>query len=369
MSERQNFATHSDLFYSQIFEVDRMALSYGVLEADGYVIPCGRHCAADVDLYLNGAPLKTLRWFSLKDGRADLVDAFGDLVGPEHKGAFQVREPVRSDATLKEISLTLVDRATGQPVHARRRYLLPLEGLPHALPSHDRQKRVMGWANDSKYFMLGYSHYRYVADLFAAYGERPFEDVRFLDFGCGPGRVGSCIAHYSKSVTYTGVDIDWDNIQWAAANVAPHSNGRANFFAGNLMPPLPFQPASYDVIYANSVFTHLRFGPQNAWLDELARLAAPGAILLLTTHGPTYLAYGHRHRPMDELNAWLDDGFVEFGVNADLHSSIGENDYYIDTLHSHDYIRENWTRSGLFEVLAIEEGLFGYQDVVVLKRV
>jgi len=76
------------------------------------------------------------------------------------------------------------------------------------------------------------------------------------------------------------VDVDRRQIAWAAR----HLPGR--FEAIPLAPPTAFAPASFDVIFSISVFTHLDEPMQEAWLAELARLLRPGGLLLATTHAP-----------------------------------------------------------------------------------
>ena len=51
--------------------------------------------------------------------------------------------------------------------------------------------------------------------------------------------------------------------------------------------PLAMPADHFDFIYAISVFTHLREDYQDAWLEELARVARPDGIVLLTVHGPS----------------------------------------------------------------------------------
>jgi SAM-dependent methyltransferase len=50
-------------------------------------------------------------------------------------------------------------------------------------------------------------------------------------------------------------------------------------------PPLPFEDASFDLVYSISVFTHLDEEMQDAWLNELKRVLRPGGILIITVHG------------------------------------------------------------------------------------
>ena len=63
----------------------------------------------------------------------------------------------------------------------------------------------------------------------------------------------------------------------------------ARFERNTLAPPLDFDDESFDLVYALSVFTHLTAELQLAWRDELLRVLRPGGLLLLTTHGRSYV--------------------------------------------------------------------------------
>lgn len=103
-------------------------------------------------------------------------------------------------------------------------------------------------------------------------------------------------------------------------------------------------------MYAISVFTHLTEPAQDAWLAELDRITRPGAILLLSTHGPhTWPSLPPSYRRQIEH-----DGFL--WVDAT------ENAY-----HSPTYIREHWsTHVDVLDILP--HGVVGYQDLVVARR-
>ena len=70
--------------------------------------------------------------------------------------------------------------------------------------------------------------------------------------------------------------------------------------------PVPGQPpergvdypdATFDLIYAFSVFTHLAPAGQTFWIAELTRVLKPGGCLFLTTHGEHYLPQLSRRGP------------------------------------------------------------------------
>jgi SAM-dependent methyltransferase len=100
-----------------------------------------------------------------------------------------------------------------------------------------------------------------------------------LDFGCGCGRTLRWLIGRFPEVHWRGADVDAEAIAWCQA----HMPGAA-FVSGQPLPPLPFEGASFDLIYAISVFTHLNEDFQRAWIVELERMLKPGGMLLLSVY-------------------------------------------------------------------------------------
>ncbi len=102
---------------------------------------------------------------------------------------------------------------------------------------------------------------------------------RLLDVGCGPGGIAKKIARRLPQMRVVGVDFSVNMISAAkAAAAAQDLSSRVHFFSGDAK-RLPFPERSFDFVLSNSVLHHLH--DPLAMLDEMARVAKPGGIVLL----------------------------------------------------------------------------------------
>ncbi|UCH92783.1 MAG: class I SAM-dependent methyltransferase [Candidatus Aminicenantes bacterium] len=103
-----------------------------------------------------------------------------------------------------------------------------------------------------------------------------------LDFGCGCGRL---LRHIKSqgSAQLQGSDYNRKLIQWCQENLK-----FADFNVNHLAPPIQYHDEEFDLIYAQSVFTHLSKELQLQWLRELHRILRPKGILYFTTHGEQF---------------------------------------------------------------------------------
>ena len=137
--------------------------------------------------------------------------------------------------------------------------------------------RVAGTADAEWFLRSGRAAY----DAIAAHV--PLDSLEsVLDFGCGCGRVTRYWSDFEGAVS--GSDVNAKAIEWCRDNL-----GFASFERNTLAPPLDFDAESFDLVYALSVFTHLTAELQLAWRDEMLRVLRPGGLLLVTTHGRSYV--------------------------------------------------------------------------------
>lgn len=144
---------------------------------------------------------------------------------------------------------------------------------------------------------VGPGDFRAIGEEFAGLlvtlaGLRP--DHRVLDIGCGAGRMAVPLARLlGPQGRYDGIDVVPAAIRWCRRHVAPlHPgfrfhladlrNARYNPGGGTDAASyrFPFADSAFDTILLASVLTHLAPEAVARYLDEVARLLAPGGCCL-----------------------------------------------------------------------------------------
>jgi len=223
-------------------------------------------------------------------------------------------------------------------------HVTPTDGMP--LPPRRLMVRVAGTADADWFLRGGRAGY----DAIAAHV--PLAELgSVLDFGCGCGRVTRYFREHEGDVA--GSDVSRDAVAWCRSNLP-----FARFEVNGLAPPLAFDDASFDLVYALSVFTHLTADLQLAWRDELCRVLRPGGRLLVTTHGSSYLP-----RLDEDERARFERGelVVRWG------DVVGSN--LCSAYHPERYLRETFADGFTFVELEAE-GARGNptQDLVLLQK-
>lgn len=109
------------------------------------------------------------------------------------------------------------------------------------------------------------------------------EKKSILDFGCGCGRVLRYFSFLSNHSNLYGCDYNKKLVKWCKENLS-----FAEIAQNNSIPPLPYSQEKFDLIYANSVFTHLTEDLQDKWLSEIERTLKQGGHFIFTFHGESH---------------------------------------------------------------------------------
>jgi hypothetical protein len=333
----------------------------------------GTHVAvAGWSMAVPGAREPAEGWFKVNGHRFDVIryplerrdvgDVFWQRAGSAHSG-FECEIDNLADPYpngVLEIQRVVPD--TPAVERGRDSWFKPDPASHADLPDEDRRFRVIGDRDPVGFLVSGATDYhRLDRALVAVAGRRLHEFDRVLDWGVGCGRLAR---HFPAAcaTALTGCDIDRDNVDWCSA----HLPGR--YVTSQLTPPLPFADAAFDLVYGISVFTHFREAMQLRWLEELARVTASGARLLLTTHGQTAIDFS-RLSPADYRRVQHDvraAGILMSGTNTQLDGHADHAGEYVNVYHSADYVRRTWGR--YFEVEHILPGYILHHDLVVLRK-
>jgi SAM-dependent methyltransferase len=189
----------------------------------------------------------------------------------------------------------------------------------------------------------------------------------YLDFGCATGRVLRHFARQRPGMRVCGVDLNRRHVDWIAKYLAPSIEVAQT----TSLPHLPFRDASFDLISAFSVFTHIE-AFETAWLLELKRILRAGGLLWITIHSehtwermrdfwPLHIALrGHPDfQPFIAQRPALPGERLVFRHHA-------RKSYSANVFYHTDYLRRVWGR--FFDIVAIHQQLPDFQDVIVLRH-
>jgi|SRR5699024_10693651 len=114
---------------------------------------------------------------------------------------------------------------------------------------------------------------------------KEFKNIKILDWGCGPGRY---ISHLPRLIDDScecyGTDYNKKYIKWCKNNIQ-----NVTFTVNRLHPPMEYQSNFFDIVYCNSIFTHLSEEMHFAWFNELIRILKPQGILYITLQGSSFI--------------------------------------------------------------------------------
>jgi SAM-dependent methyltransferase len=214
----------------------------------------------------------------------------------------------------------------------------------------------------------------------AAERGRPLEaGRRVLDIGCSSGRVLRHLHTSGSGLQLFGVDIARVHVEWARQ----HLPAAITVAQTTVLPQLPFEDASVDVVYGLSLFTHVA-DFEEALLLEVRRILRPDGFALFTIHNErlwddlcldrdfwlrrTAVEIPHRAEPM-----WvepIEDSFFSGPMPAPrvvLRNISASGLHHTNVIHSDAWLRERWGR--MFELESVKKAMHGvHQDGIVLGR-
>jgi SAM-dependent methyltransferase len=203
-----------------------------------------------------------------------------------------------------------------------------------------------------------------VEETLAAAGRR-IEDVeRWLDFGCGYGRVLRFLLERVPPERVAASDVIAEGVEFC----------RSEFGVTALrsQPELAsVQLGSFDFVYAVSVLTHLDERNSVEFLRLVGDCLTGGGIAMFTTHGAWSLAHPEHYGSEYEARAAEIEAAVRERGIFYLPYDFASGDYGM-TWHSRGFVEETMAAlhgAELQPLLFKPRGLDGHQDVFAYQRV
>jgi SAM-dependent methyltransferase len=202
-----------------------------------------------------------------------------------------------------------------------------------------------------------------IEETLAAAGKR-IEDVeRWLDFGCGYGRVLRFLLERVPPHRVSASDVIAEGVEFCRSEfgvTALHS--RPELAAVRL--------GSFDFVYAISVITHLDERNSVDFLRLVGDSLAEGGIAMFTTHGEWSLAHpAHYGSEYEARGAEIEAAVRERGIGY-LRYEFAP-DHYGMTWHSREFVEATMAElhgAELRPLLFKPRGLDGHQDVFAYQR-
>lgn len=199
------------------------------------------------------------------------------------------------------------------------------------------------------YFDQGVNSSTVISDIINK--EKITSNFKVLEWGCGPGRIIRHLRNQLENdVELYGSDYNKKSIKWNQKNIKG-----IQFIVNQLEPPLSFQPAFFNCVYAISVFTHLSEEMHTQWIQEIERILKPGGLIIITTHGDLTT-----NRLLSHEKHLYNSG--KLVVRGD----VKEGKKWYQAYHSPKFVRNNLLKS--FDIL--HNGRFdsSIQDIWVARK-
>ena len=225
--------------------------------------------------------------------------------------------------------------------------------LPHLVPPAWLRRHVGRTSSRDEYVRVGRAGFDEIARAFRKHRDDQQIYPRWLDFGCGCGRLSRYLPLAGLCESFVGADVDADAIRWNTKHLQP---GEFQVIAP--APPTRFASSSFDVVFAVSVFTHLDETAQFAWLEELTRLLRPGGLLLASTHSEQ-LASTRPDLSAEQVQRLRSSGFAFASGGRSFNDGT--------TFHAKSYLERTWNQ-WLALLGFYPFGLFHFQDLSVWRK-
>ena len=228
-------------------------------------------------------------------------------------------------------------------------------------PPTDLMHRTSGLTSEADFAAHGAHMLRALAES----SSEPLAKFRnLLDFGVGAGRLARLFKGFGAR--YVGVDVDQEMVDWIKGHLPWVEAHRTEPRGG-----LPFPADTFDAVVSVSVFTHMNEPDHLFYLDELKRVTALGARLLLTVCGARVIERAEQEPGVLQMLAMPPDALIRARDALDHGKGFcfvrqqghltSETYEYGMTFISPSYIARRWSQ--YFEIERVVPGAISNFDV------
>ena len=230
------------------------------------------------------------------------------------------------------------------------------------LPLPPRELRMGHADDDGNYLQAGQASSGFIRSILKREGIALVPGQSILEWGCAGGRV---LRHFAPEAAHSdvwGIDQHGPSMAWCKRNLSPPFK----FMTCTAFPHLPFEDATFSVVYAGSVFTHI-LHLMDMWVMEFRRILRPGGLALFTVHDEhtwTHLANRQGQRRFVDPDG-VEDFAGTLGHEVAFLQAGGDWSRVVSFLRS-DWIAREWGQ--YLEVVSVEPLSESYQTTVVLRK-
>jgi SAM-dependent methyltransferase len=214
--------------------------------------------------------------------------------------------------------------------------------------------------------------YSFVRQTCVTSGKPIHSRTKILDFGVGWGRIIRFFLKETDAKCLYGVDVSELYLE-----AARQSGCQCNLQKIEALGSMSCYPdATFDLVYAYSVFTHLPEAVQDRWLSEIRRVLRPGGMFVATVEPPRLLEHRMGLNPNDESLHPRERRLAAIvAAEPEIHAGLIARGFthipmvatYGDTMMTDDYLRRHW--GTFFEVIDfVDDATRSWQAVASLRR-
>ena len=235
-------------------------------------------------------------------------------------------------------------------------------------------RRMVNFVGGGDFERIGQEFMGYFVELG---GLTPDDSV--LDVGCGAGRMALPLTRFlSGAGRYEGFDIAREEIAWCRKQITPRFPAfrfqdvdlyNSVYNPGGALQPstfrFPYGEGTFSFVFLISVFTHLLPAELEHYLEEIARVARPGAHVLVT-----FFLLNEESRRL------IAEGKSSLPFSHDVGGALTTDSRKPEAAVAYDeqHVRTLFGRLG-FSVMSLHYGSWcgrndhvSYQDIIVAER-